>query len=319
MSVLVEIDRPSAPATTAVPPTPRRPGRLAEKATPYLYLLPACFFLGFFVYKPLIATFQYSFDDWNLVPTTPRRNVGWSNYVTLFHLPALWQALGVSAFYVGAMVVFGVALPLVVGALIQHVSARARTVYRAVIFLPVLVSPVVAATLWSFLLTPNGGLVDPLLGTVGLGQVNWFAGATTARVAIALIGGWKIVGFAALVVSAGLAAISADYYEAAAIDGARHWQVFRRVTLPLLSPTIVFLVITVVLLSSQILFPLVNALTEGGPTNATTDLYYFLYSYGFTSFDVGVASAAATVFFLLFGTVALALVALVDRLSFSDD
>jgi multiple sugar transport system permease protein len=293
--------------------------RVLGGATPYLYLVPACFFLGFFVYKPLIATFQYSFDNWNLVPSSPRIFVGWSNYSRVLRLPAMWEALGVTGMYILGMLVFGVALPLVIGGLTQQVGARSRAVYRGLIFVPVLVSPVVAATLWNFLLAPNGGLVNRVLSVFGIGSVNWLVHAGSARAAIVLIAGWKIVGFSALIVSAGLAGINADYYEAAAVDGAKRWQVFRKVTLPLLSPTIVFLVIYVMLLSSQIIFPLINSLTQGGPTNSTTDIYYFLYSYGFTSFDVGVASAAAVMFFFLFGLIALGLVRLMDRLSFYDN
>jgi multiple sugar transport system permease protein len=302
-------------------PVARRPRRraFAGALTPYLYLLPAGAVLGTWVYRPLVLTFEYSFDNWNLIPTSPRRYVGWSNYHQVLALPQLWQALAVTVFYVVGMLIFGVLVPVIIGALTQQVSARSRAVYRALIFVPVLVSPIVAATLWNFLLAPDGGLVDRGLSLFGLGNINWLVQGTTARIAVVFIAGWKIVGFAALIVSAGLAAISPDYYEAAAIDGAGRSQVFRRVTLPLLSPTILFLVITVVLLSSQLIFPLINSLTQGGPTGSTTDIYYFLYTYGFTSFDVGVASAAAVMFFLFFGAAALLLVRLVDRLSFYDN
>jgi multiple sugar transport system permease protein len=319
LSVLTEI-APSLPFRSGVVERRRGRGRrVLEGATPYLYLVPACFFLGFFVYKPLIATFQYSFDNWNLVPSSPRVFVGWSNYSKVLRLPAMWEALGVTGMYVLGMLVFGVVLPLAIGGLTQQVGSRSRALYRGLIFVPVLVSPIVAATLWNFLLAPNGGLVNRVLSLFGIGAVNWLVHADSARAAIVLIAGWKIVGFSALIVSAGLAAVNADYYEAAAVDGAKRWQVFRKVTLPLLSPTIVFLVITVVLLSSQIIFPLINSLTQGGPTNSTTDIYYFLYSYGFTSFDVGVASAAAVMFFFLFGLIALGLVRLIDRFSFYDN
>ena len=308
------------PGRSGVPVARRSRRRaFAGALTPYLYLVPACAVLGTWVYRPLILTFEYSFDNWNLIPSSPRLNVGWSNYHRVLALPQLWQAVGVTVFYIVGMLAFGVLVPVIIGALTQQVSARSRAVYRALIFVPVLVSPIVAATLWNFLLAPNGGLVDRGLSLFGLGSVNWLVQGTTARIAVVFIAGWKIVGFAALIVSAGLAAISPDYYEAAAIDGAGRSQVFRRVTLPLLSPTILFLVITVVLLSSQLIFPLVNSLTQGGPTGATTDIYYFLYTYGFTSFDVGVASAAAVMFFLVFGAAALLLVRLVDRLSFYDN
>lgn len=317
--MLIEAPVPAIVHSNVPVAAPARWRSLLAVVTPYLYLLPACAILGFWVYRPLVLTIEYSFDNWNLVPSSPRLNVGWSNYHKVLDLPQLWQALGVTGIYIAAMLVFGVVLPIVIGALAQQVGARSRAVYRALVFVPVLVSPIVAATLWNFLLAPDGGLVDRLLSFVGLGQENWLIHGSTARFAILFIAGWKIVGFAALIVSAGLAAISPDYYEAAEIDGARGGEVFRRITLPLLSPTIVFLVITVVLLSSQLIFPLINSLTQGGPTGATTDIYFFLFTYGFTSFDVGLASAAAVMFFILFAVVAVVLVRLVDRLSFFDN
>jgi multiple sugar transport system permease protein len=183
----------------------------------------------------------------------------------------------------------------------------------------VLVSPVVTATVWEFLLSPVGGFFDTVLGWFGLAQTNWLQQPDTAKYAIVAISGWKVLGVSVLIVTAGLAAISTEYYEAAAIDGAGRFQVFRRVTLPLLSPTLLFMFIFVVLLSSQIIFPLVNALTQGGPAGTTTDIYYFLYTNGFMSFDVGLASAAAVCFFVVFGAVALVCIRLLDRFSFYDN
>ena len=298
---------------------PAWPRRLLDAATPVLYLLPALAGLVLWVYKPLIQTFQYSFYKWDLLPTNPRVFVGWSNYHRVLTLPQLWSALRTTGIYIVGMLVLAVLVPLVLAVLTQQVGPRARSVYRTLVFVPVLVAPVVAATMWSFMLAPNGGIVGQVLSWFGVGQVNWLQEPGTARLSIVLISGWKLVGVSLLVVSAGLAAISSDYYEAAEIDGATRWQTFREVTVPLLSPTLLFLVMTSVLLSSQIVFPLLNSLTQGGPAGATTDIYYFLYQYGFSSFDVGLASAAAVLFFILFGLVALGCVKLLDRFSFYDN
>ena len=245
--------------------------------------------------------------------------VGWHNYSQLLHLPALWQAVGTSGFFLVGLLLFGLGLPVLIGTVAQHVSPKSSMTYRALIFLPVLVSPVVTATVWEFLLSPVGGFFDTVLGWFGLAQTNWLQQPDTAKYAIVAISGWKVLGVSVLIVTAGLAAISTEYYEAAAIDGAGRLQVFRRVTLPLLSPTLLFMFIFVVLLSSQIIFPLVNALTQGGPAGTTTDIYYFLYTNGFMSFDVGLASAAAVCFFVVFGAVALVCIRLLDRFSFYDN
>jgi multiple sugar transport system permease protein len=294
----------------------RRVGRLFE---PYWYLLPALAGLGIWIYRPLVETFDYSFYSWNLLPTTPKLNVGWHNYSSLLHMPALWQAVGTSLLFMGGLLVFGLGLPVLIGTAAQRLSPRARSAYRALIFLPVLVSPVVTATVWQFLLAPSGGVVDTVLSWLGLKQTNWLAQPNTAKFAVVAISGWKVLGVSVLIVTAGLAAISSDYYEAAAIDGASRSQIFRRVTLPLLSPTLLFLFITAVLLSSQIVFPLLNVLTQGGPQGSTTDIYYFLYQYGFTSFDVGLASAAAVCFFVVFAAIAIVCIRLLERFSFHDN
>jgi multiple sugar transport system permease protein len=314
--MLVEVTAPAAQPSPA-PAGRRHPWRvLWSGATPYLYLLPALLGLVIWIYRPLVETFQLSFFNWDLLPADPKVAAGWHNYTRVLTLPQLWAAVEVTGIYILGLLIFGVGLPVLIGVLAQQVGPRARSVYRGLLFIPVLVSPVVAATVWDFLLAPKLGVVDGALAPIGLGSINWLTNPSAARVAIVAIAGWKVIGVSVLIVTAGLAAISPEYYEAAAIDGASRWQTLRRLTLPLLSPTVLFLVITSVLLSSQIIFPLINSLTQGGPANTTTDIYYLLYQYGFTSFDVGLASAAAVLFFLAFGVLALICVRLLDRFSF---
>lgn len=318
--MLVEV--PAAPAV--IPPaaavaTEARWRRLARRLGPYAYVAPAAVFIAVWIYRPLIQTIDYSFYNWNLVPTNPKVSVGWKNYSTLVHLHALWQAVGTSILFTCGLLFFGLVLPVVVGHLGEHVSAKSRAVYRALLFLPVLVSPVVTAVVFQFILSPDGGFVDTILSKFGLAQTNWLQQNNTAKWAIMGISGWKVLGISVLIVTAGYAAISSDYYEAAAIDGATRGQIFRRITLPLLSPTLLFMFITSVLLSSQLIFPLLNVLTQGGPGGTTTDIYYFLYTYGFSSFDVGLASAAAVCFFIVFGIVAICCVRLLERFSFFDN
>jgi multiple sugar transport system permease protein len=180
----------------------------------------------------------------------------------------------------------------------------------------VLVSPIAAATLWSFLLAPNGGAVNSVLGHLGVSARNWLFDPGTAQVSLIAIAGWKVLGASVLIVMAGLTAIGSDYHEAASLDGAGPVRRLAEITLPLLAPTLLFLVASAVLLAEgQVMFPLIDALTSGGPAQATTDVYYLLYSFGFTSFDVGLASAAAVLFFAAFAAVAVPCLGLLDRLS----
>lgn len=291
----------------------------AGALSPYLYLVPALAGLAVWIYRPLVQTAQYSFERWDLLPTSTPVGVGWHNYERVIQLPQLTQALSTTGWYLGTLLVFGVALPVVIATVAQSVGNRPRLAYQAMIFVPALLAPVVTAAVWEFLLAPNGGVVNQLASGLGFGATNWLTEPAPARFAIMMMSGWKVLGVSVLIVAAGLAAIDPYYYEAARVDGASRWQAFRRLTLPLLSPTILFLVITSLLLSSQIIFPLISSTTQGGPAGATTDIYYLLYTFGFTSFDVGTASAAAVLFFLAFGVIALICVRLLDRWSFHDN
>ena len=178
-----------------------------------------------------------------------------------------------------------------------------------------LISPIAAATVWSFLLAPNGGAVNSLLGPLGGPGRNWLFDPSTALGSLIAIAGWKVLGASVLIVMAGLAAIGPEYHEAASLDGAGPLRRLTEITIPLLAPTLLFLLASAVLLAEgQFMFPLIDALTSGGPAQATTDVYYLLYSYGFTSFDVGLASAAAVLFFVAFAAVTIPCLSLLDRL-----
>jgi len=310
---------PAAPAVTIAQGTSRI-RRVGARTVPYLYLLPCLASFAVWVYLPLVDTAHYSTVSWNLLPTAPEVGVGLANYRTVLGLSSLRQALGTTGLYLGGLVLLGVIVPVLLGAITRKLGARARAVYEGALFVPVLISPVVAGTIWIFLLAPNGGLVNEFLAHFGIASQNWLVQPGTARGAVVLITGWKVLGTSVLIVAAGLAGISPEYYEAAEIDGAGRLRTFREVTLPLLSPTLLFLFTTAVLLSeSQVIFPLISSLTQGGPGDATSDLYYLLYSYGFTSFDVGLASAAGVLFFAAFAVIAVACVALLDRFSLYQD
>lgn len=201
----------------------------------------------------------------------------------------------------------------------RRVRGRARTFYRTAIFAPYLIAPVATAIVWRWLLDPGGGLVNQVLGLFGVAPISFLRDPAVALWSIVVIVGWQLLGFAVLVISAGEAAISGDYADAARIDGATERQVTRRITLPLLSPTLLFMATLTILAAAQLVFPMIQTLTQGGPNQSTTNLYYLLYDTAFGSFDVGLASAASVLFFLAFGLIAWAAVWLMDRWSFHDD
>ncbi len=303
---------PARPVEALRPPLARR---AVAALPPYLYLLPGLACLAVWTYKPVIEAVQLSFYHWNLLPTSPRTYVGFENYKRVFTLPQLRGAAKNTLWYILGLIPFAIILPTAIALGIRNLGGRSRTTYRALIFLPMLMAPVATAAVWRWLLDPQG-IVNHALG---LGSYNWLREERTALLAILAICAWQILGFATLVISAGLTGISADYAEAAEMDGASRWQVTRWVTLPLLRSTLLFMLLMTVLLSAQWTFPLLDILTQGGPADSTTNVYYLLWEYGFRSLDSGLASAAGISFFAVFAVVAALLVKLADRYSFADN
>jgi multiple sugar transport system permease protein len=281
---------------------------------PYLYLAPGLPLLVVWVYRPLVQTGQLAFYSWNLLPTSPMRPVGLGNFAQLLGAPEFGASIGRTLVLILGLLPFTIVAPVAIALLARRVPRRAATVHQALVFAPMLVAPVASAAVWQWLLDPRSGAVNQLLGTT----TNWLQEPGPAQLAIVVITGWHVMGFAMLVAVAGLAGISGDYADAAALDGATPGQVTRWVTLPLLSPTLVFLLLATVLLAAQWSFPLVDTLTRGGPAGATTNVYYLLWDYGFGTFDAGLGAAAGLLFFAGFGVVAAALVALGERVSFHD-
>lgn len=317
MFVPVETPTPvHSSTTTPVPPVRSRQwSRLTRGIVPYLYLTPALILLVVWTYRPLVQAVQLSTVSWNLLPASPMKSVGTDNYKQLFELPALGDAVWLTVVLIIGLLPFTVVVPVVIGFAMRGVSVRSSRIYQGFIFAPFLVAPVAGAAVWRWLLDPSGGIVNRVLGT----DHNWIYDKNTAQLAIIVITGWHLIGFAVLAVAAGLAGISSDYDEAAQLDGATRLQIGRRITLPLLSPTLVFLTLMTILLSAQWSFPLIDTLTQGGPAGATTNIYYLLWDYGFHSFNAGLSAAAGIVLFLGFGVVAGFLVWLSERITFHDN
>jgi multiple sugar transport system permease protein len=293
--------------------------RQRSRVQPWLYLLPTIVALLVWVYEPLGQATWLSFYEWNMLPDTPKRFVGLANYRNLLALPKLWQALGNTLIYMLGLLPFAVVIPFAIAIYTQDLPARFRNVYRVLIFVPMIVAPVVAASVWRWLLDPGHGLVNRGLVALGLQPVGFLSDPHVAIWTIVFITGWKLVGFATLIAAAANANINPSLVEAAKLDGAGPWAVVRHVRLPLLSSTALLLVTMSLLLGAQWSFTYINALTDGGPLGATTNIYYLLWDFGFSSGAVGWSAASAVLLFVLFALLAVGLVRLSDLLSFHDN
>ena len=291
-------------APEAAPPASGRPWR--DDLIGWTFAAPFVILFGIFLAFPILASFVLSFTSFglkDLANPVGSTVVGLKNYVDLFSDPVFWTAL-FNTFY---FVIVGVPLTLVFGLLIATALnrgvSRFRTVFRVGYYLPVITSIVAIAVVWRFLLDPDVGLINMALGGLGIQGPAWLADPVLAMPSIIAMAVWRNLGFAMIVFLAGLQAIPAMLYEAAAIDGAGRWQGFRYVTLPMLRPTILFMTVITTIGYLQ-LFEEPFVMTAGGPLNKTLSITMYMYQQGFTFFHQGFASSIAYVLFVIVAIVA---------------
>ena len=265
-----------------------------------LFLLPALLgFLVFFAY-PTLRGIYFSFTSYDLL--SPPQWIGTANYTKLWHDPLFWNALKVTFEYVviniGAQTVLAVGLAVLIHRLTKS------TVIRGVILLPYLIANVIVALLWYWMADVNLGVINQMLGWIGVQPVAFFGDTHWAIPTIALVNEWKLMGYTALLIFAGLQTIPHTVYEAAAIDGAGEWRIFWRITMPLLRP-ILTLVLLITIIGSWQIFDTVAVTTQGGPINATRVMQYYIYDQAFNRYNFGYASAISVVLFLILAGVAL--------------
>jgi multiple sugar transport system permease protein len=288
---------------------------------PYLYLLPALLSIGFWIYRPLVQTFQLSFYQWNLLPTSPKVYVGLQNFQKLVSLPEMGKALWNTLIYTIGVIPFSLIIPLIIAIATENIGKRSRNLYRALIFFPMIMAPVAVASVWRWIMHPTNGILNKTLDSIFHLQepLRYFTDERWAIWAITFITGWKLIGFSTLIFSAALTGINKEYIEAAKIDRANRLQIIWHILLPLLSPTLLFMAMLNMLFASEWSFTYINVLTQGGPLNSTTNIYYLLWKYGFQNFSVGWSSSAAVVIFIGFGLIVWGFMKLTKKLSFFDD
>jgi ABC-type sugar transport system permease subunit len=274
----------------------------------FFFVLPALIHLIVFKFYPLVEAFRLSFYRYDLL-SAPVFS-GLTNY------HALWENLLFhQSFWVSVKYMFGVSIPewfLALGlALLLNRAMPGRSVIRLAYFFPIAMSQIVVAMVWKFMYHPHG-LVNTILEVFGVGRINWLSTEETALASLIAIGIWRGIPLFGVIYLAGLQAIPKDYYEAAMMDGAGPVQRFIHITLPLLLPTILF-VMVISLLSAVKVFLNPLVMTGGGPNGTTKVLPYFIYETGFAYFRMGEAAAASTVLFVLVFVLTLILLRLLRR------
>lgn len=290
-----------ARVSSASPPKPSLLSRLGnnQAVLGYLFILPSL--IGFIVFfaVPAIRSVFISFQEWNLL--TEAKYVGLANYEELFADDRFWRALQITITYVLLNIPLQTVLALGIALLMERASNS--PLLRGVMILPWLMPNVIVAMLFIWLLDPTLGLINLFLQSLGLGQQGFFGSPNQALASIAGVNIWRHMGYTAILIFAGLKTIPKSLYEAARVDGASGFVQFVRITLPLLRPVLVFVLVTSVIGSFQV-FDTIAVATEGGPAGSTRTIIYYIYEQVFERrINMGLATAASVVLFLILVTV----------------
>ena len=265
----------------------------------FLCVVPALILIALFTYYPIVELVKISFTDWNLLNDT-WNYVGFKNWKWLFNgsgTKYLWNSLKVTLLYsIGEL-----SITLIGGmifALIFNRMTKTFAAMRAIVFMPKYVAMSSAAVVFLWILNTDTGILNYFLSLFGIAPVDWLGDRSTALISVLMVTGWRCIGYDMMVYLSAMMGISTDYYEAAALDGANSVQKFFKITIPMLSPTTLFLFVTT-FLSSMKVFQSVDILTQGGPYRSTEVFVYNIYRYAMEDFRMDRASTVAVFFFLL--------------------
>ncbi|BDZ51887.1 sugar ABC transporter permease [Frondihabitans sucicola] len=285
----------SAPPRAAAPSlgeppvrTVRRRNRGRSPLVPILFLLPAGLCITVFVVAPAVLSLIGSFfsiplagGSWGFV--------GFANFSRVLTDPTVQQAIGNTVFYSVITIIPSLVIGLGLALLAESVT-RGRALIRTALFLPLTANLVAMAVVFDYIFAFQGGVVNQLLGIVGVGSVNWLGDTSTSLVTVALVGVWRAASFAMMIFFAGFATVPGTINEAARAEGIRGFAKLTRLTLPIMKPTVVFASVVTILGSVQV-FDTINVMTEGGPQGSSETILTETWKLGFSYYDLGSASA----------------------------
>lgn len=262
-----------------------------EQFAGWIFILPALVGTLIFIIIPVICSFGLSFAKWDLL--NPIQFVGLSNYKEIFTDNLFYKILWNTIVFAVSTSVLGVIIPLVLACILNS-KIRGSEFYKTAYFLPFITPMIVIGVVWEWIFDPNIGFLNHILHL----HINWLYDTHYAMTALIIVSVWKLIGYNMVIFLSALSGISQSMFEAAKIDGASPFQTFKNVTVPLLSPSIFFVVIITAISSLQV-FDLIYLMTQGGPFESTNVLVYAIYKNAFEYFNVGKASAIAYVLFII--------------------
>ena len=270
-----------------------------ERFFDFLCTVPALIFFAVFVYFPVGSLFRISLTNWNLMNKNVKF-VGLKNYKWLFFGTG-WEKL-LHSLKVTFLYTLGEVLLTVIGgillALLFNRMTRSFNAMRAIVILPKYVAVSSSALIFLWILNEQYGILNYFLSFFGIPKIHWLGSEKTALLSVLFLTAWRVVGYAMMIYLSAIKGISPQYYEAAALDGANAFQRFRYITIPLLSPTTLFLVVTT-FISSMKVYQSVDAMTDGGPYEATNVMVFWIYRLAFVDYRVDRAAAIGCIFFII--------------------
>ncbi|SEE58022.1 carbohydrate ABC transporter permease [Jiangella alba] len=292
-----------APARAASPPGRSARRRHGDGWWPWLFVLPTMAGVAVFYLWPIVQTGYYSFTEWGVFGGTTW--VGGENYARLLDDPDLPRALLNTLVYT-AVVLCCIPIAMVVASLLNRPGLRFASFYRVLYFMPYVAMPTAVAMVWRIIYNGDFGVLNWALDLVGIEGRHWTSTPGFAIGAVAVVGLWTSLGFAIIILSAGLRTIPAELYEAAALDGAGSWRQFRSITVPLLTPSIFFVMVILIINGFQ-LFDLLYAImgSRNPALPDTQSLVFLFYNEAFIGNDKGFAAAIAMVILVVVGAVTL--------------
>lgn len=262
----------------------------------YCFLLPNLIGFILFTLIPVLAALVLSFLKWD--SSNPAKFVGFDNFTQMFKDSGFTISFVNTIYFMGASVPLTVLASLVL-AIILNKGIKGRSALRAIHFFPEIASMIAVVAVWQFLYNPDMGPINATLRALGIGEPpRWTSSVVWAMPAVIILKVWKSAGYYMVIFLAGLQGIPNHLYEAATIDGANAWQKFKSVTLPMLSPTMFFVLIINIIQSFKVFDP-IYMMTDGGPGRATSVLVYYIYTQGFINMNFGYASAMALLLLIL--------------------
>ena len=261
----------------------------------FAFVAPQVIGLVLFSLIPLFQAFYISFTKWDGMQAV-KEWVGLENYTYQFQNPDFWKSLINTLKYTVIFVPLDIILALLIAVALKNIAGKSA--YRLFYFMPVVTGSVSVGVIWTWLLNADTGLINMLLKMIGGPQIKWLTDPGLVLISIALVSVWWNVGYNMVIFLAGLQNIPQNYYEAAAIDGAGKLQQFRHITLPMISPSVFFTMITTLISSFQV-FDQAFVMTKGGPAKASLTFVFYIYEDAFKKFTMGRASASAMVLFVV--------------------